>query len=277
MNLFENGKKLLIGMVHLKPLVGYDGFISVDDVAKNAISDALKLKKAGFNTIMLENNYDTPHKEFISKENEKCFNEVVKKVREAVGKDVILGINALWNDHKAGLRIAKENNCKFIRVAVFVDHVRTSYGDILGDADRVIKFRKELDAEDICLFTDIQVKHSTLLNVRPIEESALEAIEKGSDGLIVTGRWTGDAPNLNKLLSVRKAVKDFPILVGSGATEDNLSDLLEYANAIIVGTALKTGKIKDKSEEVNLKSYDERIDLEESKSFAKKFAGCINS
>ncbi|MFC1700183.1 BtpA/SgcQ family protein [Patescibacteria group bacterium] len=163
-----------------------------------------------------------------------------------------------------------------MRVAVFVDHVRTSYGDILGHAYKVIEFRKELGAEDICLFTDIQVKHSELLNIRPIEDSALEAIEKDSDGLIVTGKWTGDAPNLEKLASVRKAVKDFPIIIGSGATKDNMSTLLEYADAIIVGTALKTGKVKDKSEEVNLKSYEERVNLKEAISFVKKFNNLTN-
>ncbi|MFC1700181.1 BtpA/SgcQ family protein [Patescibacteria group bacterium] len=96
MSLFDK-EKFLIGMVHLKPLVGYEGFVSIEDVAKDAISDALKLKEAGFDAIMIENNYDIPHKEFITKENEECFNEVVKSIREAVGKEAILGINALWN------------------------------------------------------------------------------------------------------------------------------------------------------------------------------------
>lgn len=276
MNLFNEGKKMLIGMVHLKPLVGYEGFTSIENTTGEAISDALKIKEAGFDAIMIENNYDIPHKEFVTKEVEKCFDYIVREIRRSVGKETTLGINVLWNDYKAGFRIAKNNGCKFIRIPVFVDHVRTSYGDILGKADEVTKFRKELKAQEIAMLTDIQVKHSELLNVRPVEESASEAIEKGSDGLIITGKWTGDAPNLEKLMAVRKTVENFPILVGSGATEKNLRTLLKYVDGIIVGTALKTGINKDKSMEINLKSYDERIDLEKSKAFAKKFAECIS-
>ena len=71
-----------------------------------------------------------------------------------------------------------------------------------------------------------------------------------------------------KTLEIRKAVgKDFPILIGSGATKDNVATLLKYADGVIVGTALKTGKIRVK--EVNLKPWQERISLKKTREFVK--------
>jgi hypothetical protein len=110
-----------------------------------------------------------------------------------------------------------------------------------------------------------------MLEEKTISESAREAIKNGSDAIIITGKWTGDAPNVDDLDEARKTVgKDFPILIGSGATKENANLLLKYATGIIVGTSLKTGKILSKEEEVNLKPWEESIDLEKVKEFVEK-------
>ena len=44
-------KKPVIGMIHLKPLLGYEGFSSVEDVTKSAVRNAETLEKAGFDAI----------------------------------------------------------------------------------------------------------------------------------------------------------------------------------------------------------------------------------
>lgn len=258
-------KKSIIGMVHLKPLLGYPEFSSVEDVVDAAVEDAKTLEKAGFDALLVENNYDLPHKIHVEKEVVALFTYVAQKVIEQVS--VPVGICVLWNDYQASLSIAKSIGGKFIRIPAFVDSVMTSYGKAEACAEKAVRFRKRIQAEDILLLTDIQVKHSELLNKRPIEESAKEAVESGSDGLIITGKWTGDQPNVDDLKKVRDSVGDFPIYIGSGATVENAEELLKYANVIIVGTSIKTGKVLDKKKQVNLKSYDERIDLEKAQAF----------
>ncbi len=261
-------KHPIIGMVHLKPLVGYEGFTSVENITKAALQDAATLEEAGCHAIIVENNYDVPHKIYIDESVEKVFLQVTKAVKAKTA--LPLGISVLWNDHKAALRIAKEVGAIFIRIPAFVDSVDTNYGRADAVADEALKYRNEIDADGIKLLTDIQVKHSELINKRPIQESALEAVEKGSDGLIITGNWTGDAPNTDDLEAVRKAVGNFPIFIGSGADDNNVNELLKHADSIIVGTSIKTGKSGTKEENVNLRSYDERIDLKKAKEFVKK-------
>lgn len=258
----------MIGMVHLKALLGYKEFTSLEDIVVNGVYDATNLEAAGFDGILIENNYDLPHKIMVDKSVVASFAYVADKIKPQV--EIPIGINVLWNDYKAGLSIAKTIGADFVRVPVFVDHVRTSYGDVKGRPDKVLEYRKKLSAENILLFTDIQVKHSELLNKRPIVDSAREAIEKGSDGLIVTGKWTGDAPDMKELEDIRSSVGEFPIIIGSGADSNNSIELLEYANGIIVGTSIKSGEKLSKKKNVNLKTQRERIDPDKAKRYIKK-------
>ena len=109
---------------------------------------------------------------------------------------------------------------------------------------------------------DIQVKHAKMLRERSISESAIEAQEKGADAVIVTGHWTGDAPNLSRLMDVKKSV-DIPVIIGSGLDSKNARELLKYADSAIVSTSLKEGgNIKG---ERNVKPYSTRISKEKVK------------
>jgi len=87
-------------------------------------------------------------------------------------------------------------------------------------------------------------------------------MENGSDAIIVTGKWTGQSPDINELKEIRSAVGSFPILVGSGTDKNNVSELFKYANGAIVSASLKEGNI---TEDVNVKSYAQRIDEEKVK------------
>lgn len=58
-----------------------------------------------------------------------------------------------------------------------------------------------------------------------------------SDGIILTGHSTGVPTDTEQLDGVLKAV-DIPVLVGSGATADNVTQYL-HCHAIIVGSYFK--------------------------------------
>lgn len=270
MNILERTfktKRPTIGMIHFMPLLGYSSFAGINRVLKAALQDLEALEKGGMDGVMVENNYDIPHKIFADSETVACMtyltNEVIKKTKLPVG------ISVLWNDYKAALSIAKICGGQFIRVPVFVDDVRTQYGDIFGEAHKVIEYRKKIKSENIALFTDIHVKHAKLLSKFSLGESAKKAIGMGSDGIIVTGKWTGDAPDLNDLNIVRKSVNNSPIFIGSGATVENVRDLITYADGVIVGTSLKTGN--NDTKHVNIRGEEERIDKKKTIKFVKMF------
>jgi len=260
-------KNPIIGMVHFPPLLGYKDFPGIDVCLQKSLKDAKTLEKGGVDAIMFENNYDIPHQEIVGPETVAIMTYLIKKISEKI--KIPFGINVLWNDYKSALSITKVCGGKFVRVPVFVDSVETNYGKIFANPKKVLAFRKKIGAENVALFTDIHVKHAKMLEPKPILESAKEAVKKGSDALIITGKWTGDAPNISDLKEARETVgKDFPILIGSGATKNNIGTLLRYADGVIVGTALKTGQIEER--EVNLKPWEAKISLIKTKEFVKK-------
>jgi predicted TIM-barrel enzyme len=109
----------------------------------------------------------------------------------------------------------------------------------------IIAYRRKLKAEHVAVLADIQVKYSELLEEKSLATSARQAVAGGAAAVIVTGTATGDMPALTDLQEAREAVGDFPVLVGSGTTPANVTELFQYADGAIIGTALKSGSEPD--------------------------------
>lgn len=262
-----SNKKLVIGALHFMPLVGYPGFTNFDEVLEKAKNDLKIMEAAGIDSVIIENNYNLPHK---IKETEECIQMMIDLIKEIKKiTSLPLGISLLWNDYAGAFRIAKECNASYIRVPVFVDSVETDFGKVIANSAEVISERKKQGAENVLILADIQVKHATMLDKnKSIETSAMEAKKYGANGIIVTGKWTGDAPDMKDLISAKNTVgKSFPVIIGSGANENNVQDLLKYADSIIVSTSLKEGEAVDFHKERNLKPYRSKIDFEKVKKF----------
>jgi uncharacterized protein len=263
--IFKKDRNVIIGAIHFPPLLGYPGFPGFEVALKNALNDLEAFEKGGVDGVIFENNYDIPHKILVDSETIAAMSYLGEKIKSKTKLPV--GISVLWNDYKTALSIAKILNLQFIRIPVFVDKVKTDYGIVEGEAKKVIDFRKSISAEKVAIFTDIHVKHAELLSKHDIKTSTKLAVKNGSDAVIITGKWTGQSPDMEDMESVRKTVGDFPILVGSGINKDNVLDIFRYANGAIVSTSLKKGKEK---KEVNVKSYEQRIDRKKVESLMDK-------
>jgi membrane complex biogenesis BtpA family protein len=253
--IFGKERDVIIGAIHFPPLPGYSEFPGLDIALNNALADLKAFEIGGVDAVIVENNYDIPHKTFVDPEVADALEYLSKMMSAATNLPV--GISVLWNDYKTALAISKKIGLKFIRIPVFVDKVETNYGVMSPKADEAIAFRKEIEAENVDLFTDIHVKHSKILSPYTIVESAKMAIKKGSDALIITGKWTGDVPDLAKIRQVREAVGEFPIVCGSGVDNTNIVNLFNVANGAIVSTSVKDGD--NDANKVNVKAYEQRI------------------
>lgn len=265
--IFKN-KRPMIGMIHFPPLIGYPDFPGYEYIKEKMLKEAAILEKAGFDAIIIENNYDTPHTEKITPPAAAMFASLAKELEKNIS--IPFGLDILWNDFETSLSICASTKASFFRVPAFVDTVKTSYGIMPARAKEVIQLRKQLGLENIAIFADIQVKHSEMVDKnKTLTQSTQEAIAAGADAIIVTGKWTGDAPQTSDLAEARTASKDFPIIIGSGSTAENLVTLLQYADGIIVGTAIKEGEISSKEKEINLKPFNYSIDQSKASEFIK--------
>lgn len=260
----------LIGMIHLPPLIGLPEYPGISYIKEKLLREISILEKGGVDAIMIENNYDLPHHEKIDPMKAAMLGSLAQLL--STTSKLPLGIDVLWNDYETALSICESTRLSFFRVPAFVDTVKTSYGIMEAKAHEVIKLRHDLGRDDIFILADIQVKHSEMVDKnKSLHQSALEAISAGADALIVTGKWTGDAPKTSDLEEARNAAGTFPIFIGSGATVDNLPTLLKFADGVIAGTALKEGLALNKDNEVNIKPYKSAISLELTTTFVTSY------
>lgn len=135
-----NTKHPLIGMVHFAPLIGYRDYPGFDYITEKMLKEAEILEKAGFDGIIIENNYDIPHTEKIPAMSAVMFASLARLLQDNI--KIPLGLDVLWNDYETSLAICASTKAKFFRVPAFVDTVKTSYGIMPARAKEVISLEK---------------------------------------------------------------------------------------------------------------------------------------
>ena len=160
-------------------------------------------------------------------------------VGEATG--LPLGVNVLRNDALSALAVAAVSGASFIRVNVLTGGMFTDQGWIEGRAAEVARTRAELCPE-VLVLADVFVKHAAPPGGSDLASTARDTYERGgADALIVSGSATGTGVDHDELRTVREAVPDAPLLVGSGVTASDVAALSEVADGAIVGSSLKRG------------------------------------
>lgn len=250
------GEKTIIGMIHLPPLPGYPEAIDIDDAIGHAVADLHVLEQAGVDGVLIENEYDRPHRVTAEPETIAAMTAITRTVVQE-SSSVIVGCEILLNDPKASLAVARMSGASFIRTDYFVDAMtRPGYGEFAIDADDLVIYRSSIDANDVLILADIQVKYASMIRKRPLSESAQLACEKQADAIIVTGDLTGDAPLIEHLREAASGVaasgRATPVLIGSGLDTGNAKTLLADCDGAIVGTALMRNKVVNPESVSNL-------------------------
>jgi hypothetical protein len=187
---------------------------------------------------MMENFGDAPFRPgAVDPHTVACMTVIARRLAEVV--PLPLGINVLRNDPIAALAIAHTVGAKFIRANVHCGVYATDQGMIEGRADETLRYRRAIGCS-AAILADVHVKHASPMLQQSIEEAAEETAYRGrADALIVSGSGTGKATAMNDLYAVRKVVPDRPLLVGSGVNAQTVRDILQVADGVIVGTAVK--------------------------------------
>ena len=256
--------KPVIGVVHLLPLPSsarWQG--SLQTVIDRAVQEAVALASGGVNGIIVENFFDAPFtKQGVDPAVVSAMTMVVTRLRQLV--TVPIGVNVLRNDAHSGLAIAACTGAQFIRVNVLTGVMATDQGIIEGDAHRLMRYRRELGV-DVKVFADVLVKHAAPIGSLAAEIAMVNAvadtIHRGlADAVIVSGAATGTPPTADELTKAQSAAGDTPVLVGSGATVDNISRLMQFADGVIVSSSLKRwGQIEQSIDPTRVGQFVEAV------------------
>lgn len=236
------GRQFVIGMVHCLPLPGMPGFCGdMKKIIDQAVNDAVVLEKSGMDAIIVENMGDNPFGVVMDPEQAIALAVISANVAKSV--KIPIGIDAAMNDYKTSLSIAKAIDGAFVRIPVFVDTVEFFGGIINPCARQAMLFRKNLQAENVKILADIQVKHTHMVLTHiSIEDSAKAAESCGADAIIVTGTHIGVETPIEIIQRVRKVTK-LPLIAGSGVKTGNIREQLSIADGAIVGSSLKEGGV----------------------------------
>lgn len=229
----------IIGVVHLLPLPTsprWGG--SLKAVIDRAEQEAAALASGGVNGIIVENFFDAPFtKSQVDPAVVSAMTVVVQRLKNLVA--LPLGLNVLRNDARSALAIATCVKAEFIRVNVLTGVMATDQGLIEGDAHQLLRYRRELGS-DVKIFADVLVKHARPLSSPNLTVAVKDTIERGlADAVILSGWATGSPPNLEDLELASAAANGTPVLIGSGASWENIATLMQAADGVIVSSSLK--------------------------------------
>lgn len=230
----------VIGMVHAAPLPGspqYDG--DWHSVIDRAVTDAAALMDGGCDGIMIENFGDPPfYPHRVPAITIAAMTRLATEVRRVTS--LPLGINMLRNDGQSALAVAVVVGAQFIRVNVLCGARVTDQGIVTGIAHDLLRERRQLGADHIRIFADVDVKHSAPLGVRSLVDETRDLIERGgADAVIVSGSATGQPTSAADSQTIQSAAGRTPVFIGSGATLETVAALKPHCHGFIVGTHFK--------------------------------------
>jgi membrane complex biogenesis BtpA family protein len=233
-------------MVHVGALPGTPAArLSVEELSRRAAAEARVLADAGFDALLVENMHDRPYvigphgPEIVS-----AMTRVAEAVRRAA-PDLPLGVQILAGGEREAVAVALAVGGSFVRCENFVfAHVADEGIMERACAGPLLRYRRAIGAEGVRLICDVKKKHAAhaLTADVSLEEAAAAAEFFGADGVVVTGLRTGDPTRPEDVAAVRKAC-GLPVLVGSGVTPNDLHALFAHADALIVGSYIKSGGV----------------------------------
>jgi membrane complex biogenesis BtpA family protein len=234
----------IIGMVHLPPLPGspkYGGNLS--EILDFVRRDVLALQRGGVDGLMVENFGDAPfYRDRVPPETVSSIARALSVVAEVT--KLPFGVNVLRNDSETAISLAYAFGGSFIRANILSEAYVTDQGIIEGNAASLMRLRRRLGAERVGVWADVHSKHASPLSSLSLKDSVADLFERSlADAVIITGRRTGLPPTTDDL---HQATGFGRVIVGSGLTPENASDLVMHSDGAIVGTYLKReGKVQN--------------------------------
>ncbi len=247
--------KELIGVIHLPRLPYVDAKVEFDlgEVTERAVGEARAMEEEGFTGVIVENYGDSPYRKRVRDPLALATMAlIVKEVARSVSVDV--GVNVLRNSGLEAYSIARAAGARFVRVNALAEIVVSDSGILEPEAPRMRAVR--INYPGVRVYADVLVKHGRSLPLAlaaieagtsgtPLEELVralvLDYVERaGADALVVTGERTGEPPSLERLRLVKR-FSSAPVVVGSGASPENLGALLESSDGVIVGSYIRRG------------------------------------
>ncbi|MGE5553324.1 MAG: BtpA/SgcQ family protein [Betaproteobacteria bacterium] len=234
-----NTDKAVIAMVHFPPMPGtplYDEKGGVEGIREWVRRDLRALQEGGVDAVMFCNEGDRPY-------TLKAGPATLATMASVIGQllpelRIPFGVDILW-DPRAALSLAQATGARFVR-EVFTGVYASDMGLWNTDTGETLRFRRGIGAERVKLFFNINAEFAGFLDHRPLSLIAKSVVFSSlADVVCVSGPMTGESVQVSDLALVKEAVPETPVVANTGVRIENVREILQVADGVIVGTALK--------------------------------------
>lgn len=238
-----NGKKLVIGLVHLLPMPGTPLYEegNLDKMTRKALADCRTLKENGADGCLVQTvDVFYPATDDTDYARVATLTAVTARVRDAVGPDFLVGAQIMWNCITPSLAVCKSAGADFTRCSALVGKTESLYGTVVGQPLKVAEYRQKIQAKDIGMLSEISGYHHTgEYSAENIRNLAGTSMRLGANAVEV---YSKDFQHNERLVKDVKSAGNIPVILGGGTTVENCADRLRYADGALVGTAFEGGK-----------------------------------
>ncbi|KAM7283296.1 uncharacterized protein ISCGN_000415 [Ixodes scapularis] len=239
--LFKSVKCAVIGMIHVKALPGTPfNDLNCSKLVEAACQEAAVYAESGLDGVLVENMYDLPYvtAKHAGPEQVAFMTRVCSEVKKMLPM-LPCGVQLLAANNVAAVAVAAAAGLQFVRAEGFVFSHVADEGIMDSCAGQLLRYRRNIGAEDVLVFADIKKKHCAHAITADvgIAETAKAAEFFQCDGVILTGTATGQPPSFPDLKEVKSQVEG-PVLLGSGIDVGNIEAFFS-ADAVIVGSSFK--------------------------------------
>ncbi len=227
----------VIGALHLPPFIGGGdpAAADVNQIERYACENASVFVAGGVDGLFVQDQ-TTP----IDVEGHPSIAAYLALAARAVRHafpDLPIGIIANHHGARTPLAVAKAVDAQFVRLKVYVGAMLKAGGIEQGCALDALRYRAQLEAENIAIFADVFDRTGTPVGDASLEAASEWAVRWGrADALVLTGH--DFASSLAMLDRIRSKKLGAPLFIGGGATTDNVRTALDHADGVIVSSAL---------------------------------------
>lgn len=255
---FKNGKKYIIGLVHLLPLPGTPFYEanSQEKIIEKAVSDALALVRGGADGCLIQtvdraysNLDDTDYARVAA------MTLAVQAVKKAVPADFLVGVQLMWNCITPSIAVAKVCGADFVRCTALVGVSDSPYGTVEAQPLKVQEYRKKLDAMDITLIAEIQGYHFQGDGdaIKDLCSRAFFATYAGADAVEIVDK---DEEKNNRMAEALKKM-GVPVVLGGGTNAENVARRMQFADLALVGSCFEKKGWGGRIDEEAVRTYME--------------------
>lgn len=262
----DQNKKLVFGLVHLRPMPGTPFYTDGDLEAsiEKAVKDAKALENGGASGCLIQ----TVDKVYPSTDDTDyvrvaCMSVVANEVKRAVGPDFKVGVQIMWNCITPSLAVAKSVNADFTRCTALVGTTESPYGMVQADPLKVLEYRRKIEAEGVELIAEVGGYHRPHF-VEGYDRDLLLGFVRSANtlGVHAVEIMHKDEEINNKMAQdIRAAFPNMPIVLGGGTNVSNVRSRLAHADAALVGSCFQDGNWGGPINEATVAAYMEQVRL----------------